>query len=43
MIIKREALQAYCVLVRNFGFENSWEAFEKFQYKFKDCFNKEKM
>lgn len=34
MIIKREALQAYCVLVKNFGFPNSWDEFEKWQYKF---------
>ena len=34
MIIKREALQAYCVLVKNFGLPNSWDEFEKWQYKF---------
>ena len=38
MIIIKEALQAYCVLVKNFGFDESWEAFAKFQYKFKDLF-----
>lgn len=34
MIINRTALQAYCVLVKNFGFNSSWEAFETWQYKF---------
>ena len=33
-----EALNAYCYLVKYFGFENSWEAFAKWQYKFKDLF-----
>lgn len=29
-----EALEAYCYLVKYFGFDNSWEAFLVWQNKF---------
>lgn len=38
MIIIPEALQTYCILVKHFGFDDSWTSFEKWQYKFKDLF-----
>lgn len=38
MIIIPKALKEYCILVKHFGYENSWEAFANFQYKFKNLF-----
>ena len=38
VIVIPEALQVYCILVKHFGFDDSWTSFEKWQYKFKDLF-----
>lgn len=38
MIIIPKALKEYCILVKHFGYKNSWEAFSKWQYKFKNLF-----
>ena len=38
VIVIPEALQVYCILVKYFGFDDSWTSFEKWQYKFKDLF-----
>ena len=38
MIIIPEALQVYCILVKDFGFDDSWTSFEKWQYKYKNLF-----
>ena len=38
MIVIPDALQAYCILIKYFGFDKSWTSFEQWQYKFKDLF-----
>lgn len=38
MIVIPNALKAYCILVKHFGFDDSWTSFEQWQYKFKNLF-----